>query len=106
MLLTSWRGCALHAELTDEKTLFAIDLNVTVTWTGTFTAKGYVAGRLSAALYRCLPAAPGFPAMQQLGFAPNASAELCTLTSMGRFVIRYVNSVVLVEGGARVVDCS
>ena len=71
---------------------FVMELTVIVTWTGTFSPLGYVPGRLSAALYRehtplAVPI-PGVNSWEPVGFAPIGSAALCTLTSMGRFVIR------------------
>ncbi len=70
-----------------------MEISVIVTWTGSFTAKGYVPGRLSVTLHRELPTIASWltsaPKRQQIGFAPASAAALCTLTTMGRFVIRY-----------------
>ena len=90
-------------------TPFAVDLSVVVTWTGKFTANGYVPGRLSARLYReplvmeDLNAEPSSSFARHhtrppsddsalirvpVGYGNIPSVQLCTLTSVGRLVIR------------------
>lgn len=91
-----------------EYTPFAVDLCVTITWTGRFTANGYVPGRLTARMFReplCSDEINGHPHPRSdarvasdtdsalvrvpVGYVEINSLQLCTLTSMGRMVIRW-----------------
>ena len=105
-------SCLLEAESETPapRQKYAMEMTVIVTWTGSFTAKGYVPGRLSASLHRELPEIPSWlapaPKRMQLGFAPVSSASLCSLTAMGRFVIRCVAKRATAAMGHLWVQCA